>query len=587
MTGDKSMTPVRDLRVQSGEVSLAVHSRGDVTRPPVVLVHGYPDSSQVWEPVVEGLASRYHVVTYDVRGAGASDAPRRTADYRLEKLADDLKAVTDAVCADRKFHLVAHDWGSIQSWESVTAERMQSRIASFTSISGPCLDHAGYWLRRRLLRPTPRNLAQLFGQLLHSWYIFVFHLPWLATLLWRRVLARNWPAVLRRIEGVEAEASPTSAKDGDHGIKLYRANIFQRLLFPRERRATMPVQAIVPLRDHYVRPGFTDDLHLWAPRLWRRDVMAGHWLPLSHTGLLCHQITEFVDFVETGQEPPALKRARFTGHRKPDSGKLVIVTGAGSGIGRETLLDFAERGATVVSADINLEAAERTAMLAGLLGSSAHARQVDVGSTEQMEAFAQWVGKELGAPDIVVNNAGIGLAGKFLDTGMSDWDRVLRVNLWSVILGSKLFAQQMLAAGKAGHIVNVASAAAFSPTCTLPAYATTKAAVRMLSDCLRGELAGQGIHVSTICPGFVDTGITTATRFVGVSDAEQDRRRRASKRLYQRRNLKPDAVAQAIVRAVERRRAEVPVGVEAYLLRGIYHLLPGLARRLARMDLTP
>lgn len=319
MTGDKSMTPIsaiRDLRVRSGEISLAVRGRGDVTRPPIVLVHGYPDSSLVWEPVAERLAARYHVVTYDVRGAGASDAPQRISDYTLEKLADDLKAVTDAVCPDRKFHLIAHDWGSIQSWESVTAPAMQHRIASFTTISGPCLDHVGFWMRRRLLRPTPRNLLQLFGQLLHSWYIYVFHLPWLAPLLWKHVLGSRWHLMLRRIEHVKAEASPTQAADGRHGIKLYRANIFQRLLFPRERRATMPVQVIVPLRDNYVRPGFTDDLHLWAPRLWRRDVMAGHWLPLSHTELLCQQIAEFIDMVETGQESATLRRARVNGPRQ-------------------------------------------------------------------------------------------------------------------------------------------------------------------------------------------------------------------------------------------------------------------------------
>ncbi len=588
MTGDRPIVQMRELRVQSGEVSLAVRSRGDVTRPSIVLVHGYPDSSTVWQPVAERLAARYHVITYDVRGAGASDAPRHTRDYRLEKLADDLKAVTDAVCTDRPFHLVAHDWGSIQSWESVTAEHMQPRIASYTTISGPCLDHVGHWMRRRLLRPTPRNLLALTGQLLHSWYIYMFHIPWLAPFMWRRGLAKHWPALLRRVEGVKAEASPTQVKDGTHCIKLYRANIFQRLLAPRRLNTNIPVQIVLPLRDNYVRPQLADDLHLWAPQLWRREVVAGHWaLLLNQPELLAGQVAEFVDFVETGKEPAALLRARVNANGKPYSSKLVVVTGAGSGIGRETLLEFAERGAQVIAADINLEAAERSAELARLLGAQAEPRQLDVGSTGQMESFAASIEREFGAPDIVVNNAGIGVAGKFLDTSVQDWERLLRVNLWSVIDGSRLFARQMIAAGKPGHIVNTASAAAFSPTATLPAYATTKAAVRMLSDCLRGELVGHGIHVSTICPGFVDTGITTATRFVGVSEAEQTRRRLASKNLYQRRNLKPAAVAKAIVKAVERHRAEVPVGIEAYLLRGVYHLLPSLARRLARVDLTP
>ncbi len=302
--------PVRESRVQSGAVSLAVQSRGDAARTPVVLVHGYPDSSRVWRPVAERLAERYHVIAYDVRGAGGSDAPEHVADYRLELLAEDLRAVTDALCPHRPFHLVAHDWGAIQSWEAVTAESMHSRIASYTAASGPCLDHVGFWLRRRLLRPTPKNLAQVFGQLVSSWYIYMFHLPWLMPLMWRHVVGRRWHLLLRRMEGVVAEASPTQVRDGELGIKLYRANIFQRLLFPRRRHATMPVQLLVPLHDPHVRPQLADELLQWAPRLWRRDIPAGHWLPLSHPDWFAECVSEFVEFVERGQESAGLRQAR-------------------------------------------------------------------------------------------------------------------------------------------------------------------------------------------------------------------------------------------------------------------------------------
>lgn len=209
---------------------------------------------------------------------------------------------------------------------------------------------------------------------------------------------------------------------------------------------------------------------------------------------------------------------------------------------------------------------------------------MDVGSVEQMEAFATWVERELGAPDLVVNNAGIAVAGKFLDTDVASWEKVLRVNVWGVILGSKLFAQQMVDAGKRGTIVNVASAAAFSPSRMLPAYATTKAAVHMLSDCMRAELHDARIKVVSVCPGFIDTPITTSAHHVGVSEDQQARLRAKTAKAYGRRNLPPSAVANAILDAVENGRPEALVGVEAHAFRWISRISPALSRRLARLE---
>lgn len=171
-----------------------------------------------------------------------------------------------------------------------------------------------------------------------------------------------------------------------------------------------------------------------------------------------------------------------------------------------------------------------------------------------------------------------------MDTSDADWEKVLRVNLWGVIRGSRLFAERMIAMGKRGHLVNVASAAAFTPSRVLSAYATSKAAVFMLSDCLRAELADHRIAVSSICPGLVDTPITQNTRFVGVSEEEQTRRRDAAKRLYQRRNLKPVEVAKAVLDAVLNNKPEALVGSEAWGMRLISRASPALSRRLARIE---
>jgi NAD(P)-dependent dehydrogenase (short-subunit alcohol dehydrogenase family) len=186
--------------------------------------------------------------------------------------------------------------------------------------------------------------------------------------------------------------------------------------------------------------------------------------------------------------------------------------------------------------------------------------------------------------DVLVNNAGIGFAGPFLDTTAEDWRTVLDVNLWGVLHGCRLFGRQMAERGEGGHLVNVASAAAYLPSRALPAYGTSKAAVLMLSESLRAELAGRGIGVSAVCPGFVHTDITSTARFAGVDAPEERRRRERARRLYGLRGYPPEKVAAAVLRAVAEDRAVVPVTPEARAGRLLSRVAPGLLRALARVE---
>lgn len=270
--------------VESEGVELAVFERGDRAAPTIVLVHGFPDTHRVWDDVVSLLAEDFHVVTYDVRGAGASTAPRGLAAYRLPVLARDLVAVIEAVSPDAPAHVVAHDWGSIQSWEAVTTPG--APIASYTSISGPCLDHVGHWMRRR---PTARHVRQW----LHSWYIAAFHLP-LAPFVWRHVVGPRWHRVVRRVDGVSLPVSPTIVRDGVHGISLYRANFIPRLRAPRVRRTDVPVLLVQPLLDAYVTPGVSEDVERWASDVRRRVLDAGHWVPITHARAVARLVADHV-----------------------------------------------------------------------------------------------------------------------------------------------------------------------------------------------------------------------------------------------------------------------------------------------------
>lgn len=320
------------LFVQSGDVRLAVHCWGapDNDKPTLLMVHGYPDNHETWLPLIRQLAGRYRIVAYDVRGAGASDKPRWSRDYHLQRLSEDLQAVIRATSPDRPVHLLAHDWGSIQTWESVTDPQCRPLIASYTSISGPCLDHVGFWMREHLRQRSPKALKAVFGQLLHSWYIAFFHTPVVPELLWSAGLARLWPQFLKHAEGVRhPQVNPTQASDGRHGVKLYRGNFIRSLFRPRKRHTEVPVQLIVPTRDRYVGAQLFQHLSLWAPRLWRREASVGHWQLLAEPEQLAGWLGEFIDAQETGESPPALQRAQVRPDARSMSGKLVVVTGAG------------------------------------------------------------------------------------------------------------------------------------------------------------------------------------------------------------------------------------------------------------------
>lgn len=285
-----ALTPTAIVDGDDG-VRLACYADGPEDAPTVVLIHGYPDSAHVWDSVVADLANDYRCIRYDVRGAGQSERPGKTSDYALAHLRRDLAAVLDWSSPDEPVHLVAHDWGSIQTWESVTEPDMRARIASFTSISGPCLDHAGHGARDQW-RQDRRALS---SQLKKSWYIAAFHIPLLPQLAWRSVLGKRWGDTLARSERTPIPVNPTLVEDGIHGIKLYRANMLKYLISPRERYAQAPVQVIVPEHDPFVGPDFVQGLDRWVSELHIEYIKAGHWVIQSHAADVARHIRHFIE----------------------------------------------------------------------------------------------------------------------------------------------------------------------------------------------------------------------------------------------------------------------------------------------------
>lgn len=286
--------------VASGDLSLAVREYdapgGGSGAPHVVLVHGFPDNQRMWEPVAERLrGAGMHVITYDVRGAGASDAPADVSGYRTDRLVDDLVAVVDATVPEGDpVHLVGHDWGSVQLWEAVLSaaddSRLRGRIASFVSASGPALDHMAY-----LARHTHGRRLRLLRQAGSSWYVYFFQLPFVPELVWRTA-HRPIGALAARLEpGLEhSQWGPEVARDAANGVNLYRANI-GRMRRPRERHTAVPVLVVAPKRDPYLRSVTVEDLdHLCSDvTVVRPDT--GHWLPRSHPDLMADLVREHVE----------------------------------------------------------------------------------------------------------------------------------------------------------------------------------------------------------------------------------------------------------------------------------------------------
>jgi NAD(P)-dependent dehydrogenase (short-subunit alcohol dehydrogenase family) len=297
-------------------------------------------------------------------------------------------------------------------------------------------------------------------------------------------------------------------------------------------------------------------------------------------------VHDFADLAEGKPVSRALLRAQVGRPRESFGDTLVSVTGAGSGIGRETAFAFAREGAEVIISDIDEATVKETAAEIAARGGVAHAYVLDVSDGDAVEAFAERVSAEHGVPDIVVNNAGIGQAGRFLDTPAEQFDRVLDINLGGVVNGCRAFGRRLVERGTGGHIVNVSSMAAYAPLQSLSAYCTSKAATYMFSDCLRAELDAAGVGLTTICPGVINTNIINATRFdapVGKQDEHVSDRRGQIDKLFGLRHYGPEKVAGAIVSSVKKNKPIRPVAPEAYALYGLSRVLPQALRSTARM----
>lgn len=280
--------------VASAGVHLNVRTSGHAEGPTIILVHGFPDNQDTWDLIVPLLEPHFHVVTYDVRGAGGSSAPDSRKGYRINRLVDDLVAVIDRVRPDgQPVHLVGHDWGAVQMWAAVmregTDQRLAGRIASYTAIACPGLDLFGNFVSTSLRNREVGNLAR---QLAHSWYIGFFRIPVLPELAFRRFGGRIRHTLAHRQKLTDSSPwSETFNEDAANGVNLYRAN---GLLFTKGT-TKVPVQLIVPTKDDFLTTALYSNVAEFAPDVRRIDIVAGHWVVRSHPEVVAEKIAAFVE----------------------------------------------------------------------------------------------------------------------------------------------------------------------------------------------------------------------------------------------------------------------------------------------------
>lgn len=226
-------------------------------------------------------------------------------------------------------------------------------------------------------------------------------------------------------------------------------------------------------------------------------------------------------------------------------GARAVITGAGSGLGRALCLELARRHGRILLSDKNLPSAEETAHQVEQAGSKALVLACDVTQPDQVEALAEHAFTQLGGVDLLVNNAGVVAAGAVGELPLSEWKRVLDVNLWGVIHGCHAFTPRLKQQGS-GHILNIASAAGLLSAGYLAPYNVSKAGVVSLSETLYLELQPAGIGVTVACPTFFRTNIAASAQYT------DPKLGKAGTRLVDEARLGPETVARDCLKAVAR-----------------------------------
>jgi NAD(P)-dependent dehydrogenase (short-subunit alcohol dehydrogenase family) len=253
-------------------------------------------------------------------------------------------------------------------------------------------------------------------------------------------------------------------------------------------------------------------------------------------------------------------------------GKVAVVTGAASGIGRALATALAAEGCSLALADRNVEGLKATAALASGPKVRVRTYEVDVGNEDSMRTFAKAVEDEYGRIHLLINNAGVTVTGEFSNQSLEDFRWVVDVNFWGVVYGCKFFIPQLERAGE-GCIVNLSSLFGLVGVPMQTSYCATKFAVRGFSESLGAELADSNIDVVSVHPGGISTDIIKNAKVRG---REAQRINAGLLRHFETKTMSPDRAAHKIIRGIKRGSPRVLITRETYATDVIKRVLPAL-----------
>jgi hypothetical protein len=258
-------------------------------------------------------------------------------------------------------------------------------------------------------------------------------------------------------------------------------------------------------------------------------------------------------------------------------GKVAVVTGAGSGIGRALAYDLARRGALLAISDVDADGLRETARHVRVIGATVHEQRLDVTDRAGVLAYADTVAAEYGRVNIVVNNAGVAFTGDVEDMSFEQIERVMDVDFWGVVNGTKAFLPHLIASGD-GHLVNISSLFGLLSMPGQSAYNAAKFAVRGFTESLRQEMiiAGHPVQVTCVHPGGIKTAIARNAGAVEGKDAEE------LAKFFDAKLAKtsPESAAKTIVRSVIGNRPRAVVGIDAKLLDLLVRLIGPAYQRI-------